>query len=181
MEEEIAGESTVRLTTRRSRGIVSDDEFLAILGNCPERLKLKEWRVVYSLRRDGASYRTLLNRCRDRREIILLIKPSSCRVIGGFVSGEMHIQQYYSGNADTFVFSVDNRGIEVYRWTGANRFFLYCSENGFGIGGGSNYAIHVDERLRMCSTGYCETFGNPALVNQDVFECLDIEVWGFDD
>jgi hypothetical protein len=182
-EQEQEKERSVKLNHHEESKIIpNQEEFHRLLEHLPARVQLKDKVLAYALRRDGASYRTLLNNCKWIKEWILLVQPirHPNRFVGGFGTGVLQLQPLYFGSAEMFVFRGNNGELDVFRWEGENRFFVHCSGNGIGLGGGSNFALHVDAHLKVCSTGFCETFKSPPLVEEEnIFECLDLEVWGF--
>lgn len=92
-------------------------------------------------------------------------------------------------------------GLRVYPWSRKDRCFMTSSEGvGLGMGGGGDggsFGFLLSEDLRSGSTGRCETFQNPPLVQAadpsgrvggsvgvvggsgTVFDVLSVEVWGF--
>ncbi len=187
MEDEQQEEKLILVKFPLESEIFNESHFRILQGRLPGRLQTCEWKLLYSLRKHGASFRTMLYNCREKGESLMFVKPTNhkeCEFIGGFISAQdLHIQPLYFGNAETFVFRYMTKNIESFHWTGHDRFFVHCSSTGIGLGGGSNFALHIDEQLRFCSSGYSETFGNPALLNDkqsQYFECLNIEIWGFE-
>ena len=95
----------------------------------------------------------------------------------------------------------DGAGLRVYPWSRKDRCFMTSDDAvGLGMGGGGsggNFGFLLSEDLRSGSTGRCETFENPPLVQAvelgggvggsagvaegrgAVYDVLSVEVWGF--
>ena len=79
-----------------------------------------------------------------------------------------------------------NTKIRVFHWTGANRYiqFTDTSEHrrmlAFGGGGRQGtFGLCVEQDFQQGSTGHCDTFDNLPLCDQENFNILDLEIWGF--
>jgi hypothetical protein len=151
--------------------------------------QLEEWSRLYSLTRHGASIRTLMNQCEDRGACVFLFKPSDVdksgrKAFGVFLSESVHVcsaADAYVGSFDCCVFTVYPDGKVIpFHSTRKNAFFGHFQETFISFGGGSHFAIHVDSELFHCSSGFCETFDSPALVDDEseLFPIADMEVWG---
>lgn len=84
--------------------------------------------------------------------------------------------------------------LQVYPWARKDRCFMTSDDGvGVGMGGGGDgggFGFLLSEDLRSGSTGRCETFQNPPLIQTAelsggvgrrgaVFDVLSVEVWGF--
>ena len=70
--------------------------------------------------------------------------------------------------------------VEAYAWTGANTYFMMCSETSIAMGGGGgSFGFFVDDDFSRGSSGPSETYGNPRLAETEEFEVLNFECWGF--
>lgn len=70
--------------------------------------------------------------------------------------------------------------IETYPWTGANNYFIMCSEQSMAMGGGGgSFGLFVDEDFSRGSSGPSETYGNPQLATTSEFDIVNFECWGF--
>ncbi|KAH9299589.1 hypothetical protein KI387_031271, partial [Taxus chinensis] len=63
----------------------------------------------------------------------------------------------------------------TFRPTGANRYFVLCSNDSLALGGGGHFALYLDGDLLRGSSGYSETFGNSCLAHTEDFELKDVE------
>eukprot|EP00475_Leptophrys_vorax_P019736 TRINITY_DN2704_c0_g1_i1.p1 TRINITY_DN2704_c0_g1~~TRINITY_DN2704_c0_g1_i1.p1 ORF type:complete len:305 (-),score=74.13 TRINITY_DN2704_c0_g1_i1:48-962(-) len=156
----------------------------------PPLVQTREWRLIYSLKKNGASLTTLYRNCKNfGGECIVLVEPRGAdnarvpSVIGAYSPATLHINPMYYGSVDTLVFKMQNLEAEpeAYRWSGKNQFFVLSNTQGVGFGGGSSFALRFDDKLYHCSSGASETFDNPPLLPDDqssFFECLNVEIWG---
>ena len=87
----------------------------------------------------------------------------------------------YYGTGDSFVFRLAPE-FGLYRWTGKNRLFQLSGKGDcLAVGGGENFALHLDRHLCAGVSGPCETFGSPSLCSgsRKEFVVIDMEAWGF--
>ena len=76
--------------------------------------------------------------------------------------------------------------LKVFHWTGANRYIQYTdtteSKRMLAFGGGGDtgtFGLCVEQDFQFGSTGPCDTFGNLPLCDQENFNIMDMEIWGF--
>jgi len=127
----------------------------------PKYYQMDTWKLLYSLKRDGSSMRTLLTAAHDQGPVIILVQPletDQTICIGSFLVPGLSNHQLCYGTNDTRVFYVrksnsssedcvpqNSEDISVFPSSNDNSFFIHCNDNGIGIGGGtnSNYSLHV--------------------------------------
>lgn len=143
-------------------------------------LAFEDWVLLYSTEVHGISINTMYTRTRDKGPVFIFIQDSHRNIFGGFASESLHIARGYYGTGESFLFKLQPT-LSVYPWPNTNQFFILSSENFISMGGGETgkYGFWVDADFHKGSTGYCETFHNPALSDKETFECLILEVWGF--
>jgi len=168
----------------------------------PKGIALCRWKRLYSLTRDGDSFRQCLRLCGNAPKTLLVITTTKGAVFGGYADAPWEVrssnaQGKFHGSARACLFSfsiaVDKKSdgqqstnLRVFPWTGANRYIQYTdtSENkrmlAFG-GGGQNgsFGLCVEQDFQFGSTGTCDTFGNEPLCDQENFSILDMEIYGF--
>jgi TLD len=71
-----------------------------------------------------------------------------------------------------------------YRWTGANRYIQLCDAKhkmlAFGGGGMSGaFGLCIEQDFQYGSTGMCATFDNEPLCDEEQFQIVDLEIYGF--
>jgi hypothetical protein len=74
--------------------------------------------------------------------------------------------------------------INVFRWTGKNRYIQLCDNANkmmaFGGGGdGGAFGLCVQDDFQRGSTGPCDTFDNEPLCPEGSFDIVDVEFWEF--
>uniref|UniRef100_A0ACD6AP47 Uncharacterized protein n=1 Tax=Avena sativa TaxID=4498 RepID=A0ACD6AP47_AVESA len=142
----------------------------------------KNWMLVYSTWRHGISLSTLYRRsmlCAG--DSLLIIGDKKGAVFGGLVEAPLRpiIQRKYQGTKNCFVFTnVAGRPV-IYRQTGANNYFTFCSPEYLAMGGGGHFALYLGEDLLNGSSSTSETFNNPCLSLSGEFEVRHVELWGF--
>lgn len=74
--------------------------------------------------------------------------------------------------------------VKAFHWTGTNRYIQLCDHArkmlAFGGGGQEGaFGLSVEQDFMLGSTGHCATFDNEPLCDQDTFEIVDLEIYGF--
>uniref|UniRef100_A0ACD5VDD4 Uncharacterized protein n=2 Tax=Avena sativa TaxID=4498 RepID=A0ACD5VDD4_AVESA len=148
----------------------------------PVLVQGKNWMLVYSTWRHGISLSTLYRRsmlCAG--DSLLIIGDKKGAVFGGLVEAPLRpiMQRKYQGTKNCFVFTnVAGRPV-IYRQTGANNYFTFCSPEYLAMGGGGHFALYLGEDLLNGSSSTSETFNNPCLSLSEEFEVKHVELWGF--
>ncbi len=159
----------------------------AIRNALPHRHRRSDWCLVYSTAVHGASLYTLYTRTQRLSHSILAIRDRNGHVFGAFVAEAWrpNASAFY-GTGECFVFRANSHGqVERYPWTGKNNFFQYSGPRFLAVGGGTHFALWLDNELLSGTSGYSETFDNPPLCTDidgtmqplSEFECVVLEVW----
>ncbi|XP_062233330.1 uncharacterized protein LOC133930653 [Phragmites australis] len=148
----------------------------------PVLVQGKNWMLVYSTWRHGISLSTLYRRsmlCAGHS--LLIVGDRRGAVFGGLVEAPLQpiIKKKYQGTNDCFVFTNVDGSPVIYRPTGANNYFTFCSPEYLAMGGGGHFALYLDEDLLNGSSSTSETFGNARLSHTQEFKVKDVELWGF--
>lgn len=171
----------------------SSDDIAYLVSLVPNHLRLDGWHLIYSTSRDGFSLNTLLHKCGKEKAsggpVVTLVKDDLGCVFGSFTSDRWRVDNKVYGDGQSFVFSVCGvHGSErraAYRWDSKNKNGNYqfqsgCAES-IALGGGSHFALWLDNDLLNGTSGACETFGNALpLSAQSEFKVRNVEVWGFE-
>jgi len=155
----------------------------------PPSLLFCKWKRLYSLTRDGDSFETMLRLAKTQKSL-LVVRSYASDVFGGYVESPWEINHLHDaggrfyGSCKACLFRFRGEDVEVYKWTGANRYVQLCERHGktLAMGGGGDrgaFGLCVADDFRRGSTGRCETFRNEPLTEEEQFEILDLEVWGF--
>lgn len=168
----------------------------------PKTIAYCQWRRVYSLNRDGDSFEGFLRIIADVARTLMVVRTTRGAVFGGYADSpwrpsQMGSARFY-GSALACLFSVKEPEktyeggvvkspknlLNVYRWSGKNRYIQLCDSSSkmiaFG-GGGSDgaFGLCVQEDFQSGSTGPCDTFDNAPLCDQETFQIVDVEFWEF--
>jgi len=177
--------------------ILTEDMMKQLSQALPLVVRFKEASLVYSLHKHGASLDTFYHMMElsayamhkgppfstSRFPNILLVKDTLGYVFGLFSDHYWKQQapgtEFY-GDGQTFLFTI-YPNLQFYRWSGDNSFFMHAAADAIGVGGGSNFALHLDQTFLHGSSGDCETFGSPSLASSTEFKCSALEAWCFID
>lgn len=174
----------------------------------------------YSMVRDGASMHTFLKRARGVQYSILAIETIDGEVFGSFTGQPWRKNWNYFGTGESFLWKMRRSRLEkthdileqaqmeseidVYPYTGENRFIQLCTHDRIAVGGGTpsekkldnedmylketfinphewGFGLAIDGDLLTGTTSPCVTFGSPSLstLHSDGsrFEIVNIELW----
>ncbi|KAF1879015.1 hypothetical protein Lal_00047687 [Lupinus albus] len=148
----------------------------------PNIVKGRQWVLLYSTLKDGTSLRTLIRKSAELSSPgLLIVGDRKGAVFGGLLECPLKPtpKRKYQGTNQTFVFTTIYGQPTLFRPTGANRYYYMCLSDLLAIGGGSNYALSLDEDLLTGTSGPCDTFGNNCLAHSPEFELKNVELWGF--
>lgn len=67
--------------------------------------------------------------------------------------------------------------VQVFRWRGADDYFMITGDSYIAMGGGGAYAWMLDSEFRHGTSGPCSTFESPQLTKTHSFELNEMEVW----
>jgi len=149
-----------------------------------DRFQGRKWQRLYSLADDGSNYQTLFHRVQNARPLIIVIQTLTNEMFGGFLDCELKPTSGFYGTGDCFLWRIEKKGSETFLskfpWTGVDSFFVYCTNECFGMGGGNGrFGFVVNEDMDKGTTGPCQTFGNGPLCNSSEFKIENIEIWSF--
>ncbi|KQK18921.1 hypothetical protein BRADI_1g45500v3 [Brachypodium distachyon] len=130
--------------------LLSETMRTVLYTSLPVLVQGRKWMLVYSTWRHGISLSTLYRRsmlCAG--DSLLVVGDKQGAVFGGLVEAPLQpiIQRKYQGSNNCFVFTnVVGRPV-IYRPTGANKYFTFCSPDYLAMGGGGHFALYLDEDL----------------------------------
>jgi hypothetical protein len=158
----------------------------------PAGIAYCKWKRLYSLARDGDSFESCLRLVQDDARTLLVVRTSRNAVLGGYADmpwkAESGGASYYGGpTACLFKTIHKNEGksiVKAFKWTGRNRYIQLCDHAhrmlAFGGGGQEGaFGLAVEKDFIVGSTGSCATFDNEPLCDQQTFEIVDMEIFGF--
>eukprot|EP00301_Raphidiophrys_heterophryoidea_P000037 c1001_g1_i2.p1 GENE.c1001_g1_i2~~c1001_g1_i2.p1 ORF type:complete len:241 (+),score=46.44 c1001_g1_i2:277-999(+) len=136
------------------------------------------WYLLYSLQRNGVSLQTFFRTTAFQGPNILVLRDQDNHIFGGFASSSWENNPKYYGTGESFVFQLQPKN-KVYPWSQKNEYFMISTLDAICMGGGGHYAFSLDNELLHGSSDTCETFGSPCLASASEFQCVALEVWGF--
>ena len=170
----------------------------------PSSITYSQWKRLYSLQRDGDSFEgSFLKKVAGQRRTLLVIKTTRGEILGGYTECPWESQpcgSVFYGSGHPFLFGIkdnhigvmdndeNNKGVadelKVYKWTGSNHYMQMCDVHSkkiaLGGGGGAGmFGLCIEDDFANGSTGACETYGNEPLCQEDCFQIMDVECWGF--
>ncbi|KAJ0967509.1 hypothetical protein J5N97_024426 [Dioscorea zingiberensis] len=161
---------------------INSNLFEFFQSSLPNIAKGCQWILLYSTLKHGISLRTLLRNSNSLSGLCLLIVgDTQGAVFGGLLDCPLNptAKRKYQGTNQSFVFTTLYGEPRLFRATGANRYYYLCLNDLLAFGGGSSFALCLDEDLLHGSSGPCETFGNLCLAHTQEFELKNVELWGF--
>ncbi|KAL1923114.1 uncharacterized protein VTP21DRAFT_9490 [Calcarisporiella thermophila] len=141
--------------------------------------------LLFSSRRDGASFTAFTNAIIDAGSTLLVVKDKNGKVFGGFADADWEQRPNFYGNQKNFLFTLDP--LRLYRTSSYNTNFQYLNfgaqtlPNGLGMGGQLDYFglwIASDFLHGHSKAGpLCSTYNSPCLATNQDFLVDDVEVW----
>jgi hypothetical protein len=175
--------------------------------------------LKYSMIRDGASLHTFLKRARGVHYSVLALETVDGEVFGAFTGQPWRKNWNYFGSGESFLWKMRRSRrekthdileqahmeseIDVYPYTGENRYIQLCTHDRIAVGGGTpaekkedvdamldsmmikphewGFGLAISGDFMTGTSSPCVTFGSPGLshVHSDgsSFEIVNIELW----
>jgi hypothetical protein len=170
--------------------------------------------LKYSMVRDGASLHAFLKRARGIEYSILALETLDGEVFGAFTSQPWRKNWNYFGTGESFLWRMRRSRLEkthgileqaqleseidVYPYTGENKFIQLCTHDRIAVGGGTpsgekkteeepvqshewGFGLAIEQDFLQGSSSPCVTFGSPSLshIHSDgsTFEIVNMELW----
>ncbi|OHS98756.1 TLD family protein [Tritrichomonas foetus] len=157
--------------------ILTQSDIDNVRANMPYRFRNMQWKLLYRLSVDGASYTTFFRRTEKASPVVLLLQTDIGENIGSYISCGLKFSRHYYGNGEVFIFRTSPK-FEVYKWSIANNeYFVSSTQTEISIGGGGSSAIWIDGKLLSAISEPCPTFGSPCLTKTSNFKIIDLEIW----
>ena len=138
----------------------------------------KGWELAYRSEIGGKSS-DLLEAARGLEKTVFLASDgwSFC---GCFQESPWRYSGSFYGEGESVVFKGETEKpseIEWYPWSRKNMLNRVSTERGLVVGGGGRHAILLDEALRWGSSGECQAYESPCLMDMEEFACESVELW----
>jgi hypothetical protein len=150
------------------------------------RAKHGEWALLFSSRRDGASFQRMRSCIEGKGSTLIIIRDGDGHVFGAFANSSWQPQPEFYGEDANFLFSIAPTQ-RIFRPTGVNANYQYFNSmqdtmpNGLALGGQFDYfGLWISGEF---DTGHSKghplssTFANPQLSGQQDFKVDDVEMW----
>lgn len=158
----------------------------------PASLVGYKWKRLYAVARDGDAFFTCVHKLEGHRRTLWVVQTatSPSRILGAYCERQWRADAgpaAFDGGSATclYTFEKDAAQVNVYRWTGENRFFalLDRGKERIAFGGGNDaFGLCLDTQFTRGSSASCATFGNPPLGGDGAdgnFGIMGLEVFGF--
>ncbi|OUM60286.1 hypothetical protein PIROE2DRAFT_46410, partial [Piromyces sp. E2] len=152
----------------------------------PYYRECQKWELVFSLVDHGSSITTLLNKCSETHltgSFLLAILDTNGYIYGAYLSEAIHVSKRFYGSGECFLWKLNNdkKEIEYYRGSVENNYHIITEKSYIAFGGGNgDFGLYISNDLLNGYTSHSPTYNNPPLTPNGKFECLNIEIWGFD-
>lgn len=83
----------------------------------PGLIRMREWKLLYSINKDGVSMQTFYKNVKKRDNTVILIKDTNDKVFGAYCCEEWKIHYYFYGRGESFLFKFDDEDIKVFEYT----------------------------------------------------------------
>jgi hypothetical protein len=185
VDKEFASDGTpsVQIVGGQDSAVLSEGAMLVLVKHAPARFAGCSLRLLYSTRMHGMSLSSFYQRAVDASPTIVAISDARGARFGCFVisAWKQNPRPSYYGSGESFCWKgTPDDGVDIHSWSRENNYFQCSTAEFLAVGGGGHYAIRIDADLEYGTSGECVTFGNPCLASGDEFECVVLELWGFE-
>jgi len=82
---------------------------------------MREWKLLFTINKDGVSYTTFYENVKNRDNTVLLIKDGKGKVFGAYCSEAWKKSLHFYGLGESFIFTFDsNKVIKAFHFSGLN-------------------------------------------------------------
>jgi len=162
-----------------SKSEILNEKMIVLLNReVPNIMKIRPWSLLFSISHDGGSMITFYEMTKKYSGTIILVRDSKNAVFGGYANAEWHIDKYFYGTGESFIFSYYNTTLmDVYRWNGGPEYFMWSDDSSIALGGGEKLGLYIYEDFTKGKTNKCLSFNNKPLTSVE-FNIDYLEVWG---
>eukprot|EP01026_Neomeris_dumetosa_P059765 TRINITY_DN5594_c0_g1_i2.p1 TRINITY_DN5594_c0_g1~~TRINITY_DN5594_c0_g1_i2.p1 ORF type:complete len:423 (-),score=56.25 TRINITY_DN5594_c0_g1_i2:545-1813(-) len=160
-------------------------EWAWILSNLLPPSQRSKWSLLFSSKRNGASFNAFMGRVALMGPTIILVreKGEQGNLFGGYAGEDWEKNGKFFGSHSAFLFRLTPT-FSIYKATGYNTNFQWCGHtfkelpNGFGFGGQIGYfGLFVDGQFDKGMSRPVATFQNECLSSNQEFEVDIVECW----
>lgn len=158
----------------------------------PAHLRMCNWKLLYTLDRDGYSYINFFERLSGVDETILIVEDTMGHKFGALCTGTWNEKRGFQGDGCSWVFTFhDSEDLKLWPATGLHEMYQHGDSHGLIIGGSDDKKHHsalvIMNDFSGGHSGHSLTYDNEVLCfhNPGSSECADFkvlrfEVWSFD-
>eukprot|EP00301_Raphidiophrys_heterophryoidea_P006249 c12537_g2_i2.p1 GENE.c12537_g2_i2~~c12537_g2_i2.p1 ORF type:complete len:408 (-),score=76.57 c12537_g2_i2:210-1433(-) len=158
--------------------ILSQSQVQMLVGTLPISFQFSDWFLLYSLQRHGVSLGTFFRNTAAKGPSLVIIQDQNGHIFGGYASESWEIKPKYYGTGESYLFQIHPH-FHIFSWSKKNEYFMLSSYDAICMGGGGHYGFSLDKELLQGSSDRCDTFDSPCLASGPEFQCMKLEVWGF--
>ena len=150
----------------------------------PALIRMREWRLLFSIDRDGTSFQTFYQEVEDRDNTVMIIEDEDQCKFGCYMSEYWYNskENFYGSGDGIFLFKICDQDVEIYEATFVNDRYQHSDNQSITVGSGldGKSSIYITKNFLSGYSGPSETFTNPQLSSKRDFKIIKFEVWGFD-
>ncbi|KAF8768228.1 Oxidation resistance protein 1 like protein [Argiope bruennichi] len=160
--------------------ILQEEHIKELYTLLPARAVGFPWTRIYSTSTDGFLLKTLYRKMTDFDcPVILIMQDTENAIFGALLSEPLKQSDGFYGTGETFLFTF-HPSFKVFKWTGANNFFINGRHDCFSIGvSEGHFGLWIDCDLYRGTSEQCQTFNNDTLASSRDFHIKTLEAWGF--
>ena len=162
--------------------ILTEKKLIEIHSHLPYYHQYKDFKLLYSMNKDGTSLTTLINKGEEYENTILVLKSLNNEIFGAYLSESLRIKYNdFYGTAETFLFTFYNTDrIRVFPATRNNDLYIYTDPSKIAFGcSNDNFSLSLEDDFSHCFTGTTITYNNPPLCKEKAnsITVVNCELW----
>lgn len=162
--------------------ILTEKKLIEIHSHLPYYHQYKDFKLLYSMDKDGTSLVTMIDSGTEYENTILVAKSDNNEVFGAYLSESLRVKYNdFYGTAETFIFTFYNTDrIRVFPATRSNEFYIYTEPTKIAFGcSDENFSLSFEDNFSNCFTGTTATYNNPPLCkdNSKSITVVNCELW----
>ena len=162
--------------------ILTEKKLIEIHSHLPYYHQYKDFKMLYSMDKDGTSLSTVIQKGEEYENTILMLKSLNGEIFGAYLSESLRIKYNdFYGTAETFLFTFYNTDrIRVYPATRINDLYIYTDPTKIAFGcSDDNFSLSLEDNFSNCFTGSTVTYNNPPLCKEKAnnITVVNCELW----
>jgi len=170
--------------TNKLSEILNINHLIEIENNLFYYEQYKNLKLLYSLKKDGANFKTFYNKIEGYSHLLLVIKDNNNNIFGVYTNNEIKFNSNnFYGNNEIFLYSFYNsEKINVFLSTEFNDNYIYSDYNRISFGcSDENFSLSLENDFLKGYSRKTKTFNNLSLTNSnEYFYITNVELWTFE-